>query len=432
MQPPVRLQVYVWAAVAAAHVALAVAVRFGARPQPGEWLTAALLTAMVGVAHIFPVQLGPRQRISADTAPAFAAALLLPPPLAIGVSVLGVGGGELVRRGHVIQMAYNIAVAALRAGAGALVFALLSPVSLADSPEPWRASAAFLVAALAMYTTNVALIDAVVAVQRKINPLRGWWARRKGQLPHEVSLYLLGTLVAAIGARWVGGLLLVVVPSVIVYRSLRDGMAVRMQARNALQELADMVDSRDTHTVGHSRRVADLARAVALKLDMNADDAETVYLAARVLDVGKLGLRSTIFTKTGPLTEAEWREVRTHPQAGANILARFPEYAAARDLVLYHHERWDGRGYPHGLHGEQIPAGARVIAAADAFVAMTSDRAFRRALPLEVVREELRRGRGTQFDPRVIEALFAVLNGHPQYAERMSSLAPQGVQRPAV
>jgi HD-GYP domain-containing protein (c-di-GMP phosphodiesterase class II) len=428
MQPPVRLQVYVWATVAAAHLALAAAFVHNPVPAPRELIVAVLLAVMVGVAHSFPVQLAPRLRLSADTAPAFAATLLLPPPLAIAVSVAGIGGGEAVRRGHMIQVAYNIAVAALRASAATTAFTLLSPLPLMDNPEAWRASLAFLAAGLAMYAANVILIDAVVAVQRKINPLRGWWARRRGQLPHEVSLYLLGTLVAVIGARWAGGLVLITVPSVIVYRSLRDGMAARMQSRNALQEMADMVDSRDPYTAGHSRRVADLARAVALKMGLNADDSEMVYLAARVLDVGKLGISSTMFSKSGLLTDTEWQDIRSHPRAGATLLARFPEYAAGRELVLYHHERWDGRGYPHGLCGEQIPVGARIISVADAFVAMVSDRAFRRALAPEIVRDEFRRGSGVQFDPRVIDALFAVLNSHPEFAER-GEAAPASVRQ---
>lgn len=419
LQPPLRLQIYVWTVVAVAHAVLLVAIRLGVSPSPREMAIASLLAVMVGVAHTFPVQLAPRLRVSADTAPAFAATLLLPPPLAIGVSVVGIGVGEAVRRGHIIQMAYNVAVAALRSGAASAMFAFLSPAPLAANPDPSRASLAFVGAAVTMYLVNVVLIDAVVAIQRKLNPLRGWWARRKGQFPHEASLYLLGTLVAAIGARWPAGLILIAVPSVVVYRSLRDGVAVRMQSRTALHDLADMIDRRDPHTVGRSKRVADLARAVALKLGMSADDAEMVYLAARVLDVGKLSLRTTIFAKPGPLTEAEWREVRTHPQVGAALLSRFPEYVAERDLVLYHHERWDGRGYPHGLRGEQIPLGARVIAVADAFDAMLSDRSFRRALAPEVVREELRRGRGTQFDPKVIDALFAVLNSQPEFSQRV-------------
>jgi len=418
MQPPVRLQIFVWAAVAAAHVVLLASIRLAPRPASSEIAVALLLAAMVSVAHTFPVQLAPRLRVSADTAPAFAAALLLPPPLAIAVSVLGIAAGEAVRRGAAIQLAYNVAVATLRAGAAAAAFAALSPGSLTTEPDPSRVSLAFVAAGVAMYVVNVVLVDAVVAIQRRLNPLRGWWSRHRGQLPHEGSLYLLGMLVAGIGARWPGGLVLLAVPSVVVYRSLRDGVTVRMQSRHALQDLADVIDQRDPHTAEHSRRVADLARAVALKLGMSADDSEMVYLAARVHDVGKISVRSTIFTKTGPLTEAEWREMRTHPRVGANLLSRFPEFVAGREVVLYHHERWDGRGYPHGLHGEQIPIGARVITAADAFDAMTSHRSFRRALAPEIVRDELARGRGTQFDPQVIDALFAVLNAHPEFAPR--------------
>ncbi len=413
MQPPLRLRLFVRAvAVAAAATALASS-RAAAEPERVQILVAIVVTGMVGAAHTFPVQLAPHARVSADTAPAFAAVLLLPPPLAIAVSVAGIAAGEALRRTAVIQMTYNVSVAALRTAAAVAVFALLAPASLTRGDGGWRMAVGSSLAAAAMYLVNAGLIDAVIAVQRKLNPLQGWWTRRRGQFTQEASLYLLGVLVAAVGARWPAALLLLAVPSTVVYRSLRDGAAVRIQTRQAVEEMADVVDRRDPYMVGHSRHVADLAQALALRLGLPANEAERVAAAARVHNIGNAGIRISLLAKSGGLTVEEWSEIRTHPEVSAGLLARFPDYAPMRDLVLSHHERWDGRGYPRGLGGERIPLGARVIAVADAITAMASPRPYRPALAPMLVRSELIAGRGTQFDPRVVDAALDLIQARP-------------------
>lgn len=418
MRPPLRLQIVVWAALAAAHAAMAVALLHAHAPSLAQWAMAGLLAGMVGIAHLYPVQFAPRLRVSADTAPAFVAVLLLPPPLAIATSALGIGAGEALRRRAPVQFAFNVAVAALRSATGVAVFLRLSPDGLSLRSPALTATVAAAAAAGAMYAINAALVDIVIAVQQRISPLRGWWARHHGQLPLEVSLYILGLLVGAVGARWPAALVLLSVPSVVVYRALRAAVGERMQMRRSLERLADTIDERSPYTEGHSRRVADLARAVALELRMAPEAAESVYLAARVHNAGAIGVRRTTLVKAQPLTDGEWSELRTHPAAGARLLVVFPDYAEAGDVVLAHHERWDGRGYPRALRGEQIPIGARIIAVADAFVAMMSHRPYRRALTPELVRAELRGGRGAQFDPAAVDALFAVLSHHPEFVPR--------------
>jgi HD-GYP domain-containing protein (c-di-GMP phosphodiesterase class II) len=306
-------------------------------------------------------------------------------------------------------------VAGLRAGAAAAVFGRMASGPLTATLSGERAATALTAAAVTMFTVNATLIDLIIGIQQRRNPLRGWWQRRRHHLAHEGTLYLLGALAAVSGARWPAAALLLTAPSVVVYRSLRDGVAVRVQTRAGLLAIADTVDARD-RTPGHSERVAELARRLALHLRLPPPEVELIALAARVHDIGNLGLRSTIFTKPGPLSPVEWREVRTHTEAGAQLLRDLPELAAAAPLVLSHHERWDGRGYPQGLQGEAIPLGARIIAVADAFDAMTSERPYRRALPPAVVRAELEEGRGTQFDPRVVDALLELLTREPQPA----------------
>jgi HD-GYP domain-containing protein (c-di-GMP phosphodiesterase class II) len=159
-----------------------------------------------------------------------------------------------------------------------------------------------------------------------------------------------------------------------------------------------------------------MSRLLARRLGFPPEEEERIYLAARVHDVGKIGIKSTVLLHPGALDAPRQAEIRRHPEVGARLVAKFPRFAGGRDIVLSHHERYDGKGYPRGLAGDRIPLGARIIAVADAWDAMTSHRAYRRALDLAHARTELERGRGTQFDPAALDALLRVLARRPDLA----------------
>ena len=172
------------------------------------------------------------------------------------------------------------------------------------------------------------------------------------------------------------------------------------------QSLGNAIDAKDPHTSMHSDEVAEVARTLALAMDLTPSQAAIIHVAGHLHDIGKIGVPDSVLKKQGPLTTAEWRAVRRHPEAGAAILE--PVTALKRigvvDMVLHHHERWDGKGYPHRLKGEAIPLGARIISVADALSAMLQDRPYRAALDLERACQEIDRGAGTQFDPAVVAA----------------------------
>ena len=201
-----------------------------------------------------------------------------------------------------------------------------------------------------------------------------------------------------------------------LYSSLKDYYL------NVLQSLAAALEAKDVYTRGHSVRVARLARACARALGLGAGEQEQVYLAALLHDVGKIGVAESILLKPGPLSAAEWEEVRGHPVVGARILepARFP--AAVVAAVRHHHEDYGGGGYPDGLAGEEIPLLARIIRVADAYDAMTSARPYRRGLTAEEAIEELRRGTGRQFDPRVVEAFLRIPGEEMEEIGRVGTL----------
>ena len=170
---------------------------------------------------------------------------------------------------------------------------------------------------------------------------------------------------------------------------------------NALLALSDAIEARDPYTRGHSARVARMAQAVGIRLGCDETRLGLLRLCGALHDVGKLFVPETVLNKPGPLTPEELAEVRAHPEAGARMVALDRSLRPALPGVLYHHERWDGGGYPTGRAGTEIPFEARILAVADCFDAMTSDRPYRAALPAEQAIDEVDRCRGSQFDSDV-------------------------------
>jgi putative nucleotidyltransferase with HDIG domain len=179
-----------------------------------------------------------------------------------------------------------------------------------------------------------------------------------------------------------------------------------------LSILSRALEARDPYTRGHSVRVTAIAEAIARRLGWDEGQLELLKVGGPLHDVGKLGVSEEVLAKPGRLDEQELAQIREHPKLGARILLRVAALRGALPYVLYHHERWDGAGYPTGRAGEQIPLEARVLAVADAFDAMTSDRPYRPALDREEALAEVARCAGTQFDPEIVR-IFLELFAEP-------------------
>jgi len=182
----------------------------------------------------------------------------------------------------------------------------------------------------------------------------------------------------------------------------------------AVEAMADTVDLRNPYTHDHSRRVAERAVLIARALALPEKEIEQIRLAARVNDLGKIGVSDHVLRKPGPLTADEWEQVEKHVRTGYDILGGFPEYRECREIVLLHHERWDGSGYPQANRGitsadnYRAQLAGQVVGIADALDAMTSERPYRAAMSLEQALDTLRGERGRQWEPRVVEAVEAV------------------------
>jgi HD-GYP domain-containing protein (c-di-GMP phosphodiesterase class II) len=181
--------------------------------------------------------------------------------------------------------------------------------------------------------------------------------------------------------------------------------AQRESHEAAVSSLIQAVETKDHYTRGHSERVSRASVVIAKELDLSDERTEGLRLAGILHDLGKLGVPTRVLQKSGPLTESEYAAIQLHPVRGVEVVRGIEFLREAYNGILHHHERFDGRGYPHGLVGDRIPEFARVIAVADAFDCMTSTRAYRGARSADEALAELRRCSGTQFDPEMVGAL---------------------------
>lgn len=170
--------------------------------------------------------------------------------------------------------------------------------------------------------------------------------------------------------------------------------------------ITSALDARDPYTGNHSRRVSGMACDLCHVLGMPEDITREIHIAGHLHDIGKIGIPDKVLLKPGRLNDEEWELMKQHSKIGADILAGAPKFARIAAIILHHHERFDGKGYPFGAKGEEIPLGSRIIAVCDSIDAMASSRAYRGAFPLETVRSEIEKNSGLMYDPDVAKAML--------------------------
>ena len=269
---------------------------------------------------------------------------------------------------------------------------------------------AILAAAVVFLLVNDTLVTIIISLSGR-SFLHEWTASFREMGILYVSMAPLGALLAFAyqDSRW--NILYFPFLILVIYNGFKLYANLQTETDHALVLLADTVDKRDEYTYAHSQRVAVYAGEIARALDLPRKEIDLIVSAARVHDLGKIATDNRILYKQASLTEEERKAIIAHPADGSELAGQFSMYRKGRDYIRHHHERWDGRGYPDGLAGTQIPLGARVITVADAYDAMTSDRPYRKALSSEIALAELRRGAGRQFDPDLVEAFIACYRG---------------------
>jgi putative nucleotidyltransferase with HDIG domain len=408
-------------APAAPAVAIVVLMLGLAPTAAGDPVLMVLLVVLGVLTANFPVMVSPRYKT--DAAPAIDLALVLLFPPAAAVALVGLsrilGDGLLFlrrnpvtgkRRRRLIDLVFNTSQLMIAAAAASVVYrGLASPGELGSGLVGQLASAGL--AAGVMYVVSISMVVVAAGLMTGRSPFQIWVEAAGAELKQTAAIYVTGYVLAVVsnGRPWLA--IVMMGPVAGLQLALNRSVQLREQTVSAVESMADVVDHRDPYTFQHSQSVADNAVHTAKKLGLPDREVELIRLAARVHDLGKIAVPDEVLHKRGRLTEAEFALMKKHPETGAEILAKFPQYKRGRELVLAHHERMDGRGYPRGLSGSAIPLGARIIAVADAWDAMTSDRPYRTALDPEVALGELLRGRGTQWDAEVVDAFALTLPG---------------------
>ncbi len=241
------------------------------------------------------------------------------------------------------------------------------------------------------------------------------------------------------GVRYVGGvvsagvlltLLAAIADWVIKWFKLgkeKDRLSMEVDTKNmmmerlsyqAMETLANTIDAKDNYTSGHSTRVAKYAREIARRMGKDEKTQMSIYFMGLLHDIGKIGIKDEIINKPGSLTEEEFLAIKRHSTIGYDILRNMSEISDIEKGARWHHERYDGKGYPDGLKGEEIPEYARIICVADAYDAMTSKRSYRDSMPQEKVRSEIEKGRGSQFDPKIADVFLSIMEEDTEYRLR--------------
>ena len=374
------------------------------QPNRGPWWTILILVCLAIVAEAWCVTVTSSSTMSLSFTVHFASAILVGPAVAGMIAIVGVFFSDtFVQRRSADRVIFNMAQMGISATVCGLLYVSLGgsyPMDLADDAIP------LVVASFAYLVVNDSLVTGVLALTGRSFSQEWVESIRDIVLPY-VSMGPLGALVAYTFQSTPWSVIYFVPLVLVIYNGFKLYVTLQHETDHALVALADSIDKRDQYTFQHSQRVAALSGEIAEAMGMTARDVDLIVAAARVHDLGKIATDNRVLFKQSSLTGDERAVIQAHPVEGGELAGRFSMFRQGRRFIRHHHERWDGKGYPDGLAGEDIPKGARIIAVADSYDAMTSDRPYRRALPHEVALVELRRGAGTQFDPQVVDAFLA-------------------------
>lgn len=393
----------VLAALAVAGVGLSV-------PAPVDVAQLGVYVLLAALADSVDVPLGRNYYVSLAPVVHVATVLLFPPPMVVLIVATAALADQVLhhRRGWA-KTAFNVAHHVLVAGLPALLIAQLDGGRRFQPGSDLLTLAATVVTLVTYYLADVTLLSLVIGISGRMSPLRVWRENNRGTLLLDGALLSTGALLAGLWTKLPLFTPLVLLPMAVNYLAFRTLRQVERETRAAVILMADAIDDRDPYTSGHCRRVGEYAAAIGRALGLSAAELEQIALAGRVHDLGKIGVSDFVLQKPSPLTPEEWQQMARHPEIGATILGRYSLFAETLPYVRHHHEALDGSGYPDGLVGDQIPLGARVVAVADAYDAMTTDRPYRKRLPRAEAVRRLRAGAGRLWDPVVVEAFLRVL-----------------------
>jgi putative nucleotidyltransferase with HDIG domain len=406
-EPPRRPLLFRLYYLAVLAVAAALVARAWGTPPSAAWPVAGAGLALLVLAELAPVRLPGGGRMTAGTMVDLPLLLFLGPlwTAAIDVAAALVVQG-LVQRRPWLRVVHNSAIYVLGAFASAAVYERLGGrIGVVEFPGGALALAG---CGLTFFLVNSGCVSLAIGLTEGPSPWRIWQRNFQDGILHHLSFVALGALAAVVwSATGVWGLLLVALPVLVSRHAFQLSVELRSDLKDFVRTLTQVLEEVDPYTRHHSVRVSIYAVRLARGLRRPEPEVDEIEYAALVHDLGKIGPQHQfILQKPGSLSQEEQRTLRAHPAAGAEIVAKVRTLRRVAEIVRAHHERPDGAGYPFGLRADDVPVGSRILNVADAFDAMTSDRPYRRALPLAAALQELERGAGTQFDDATVRCLL--------------------------
>lgn len=392
--------------------------------RSGEYLLAFLLAGCIVLANQFPIHLLRGTKLSLINLPIFLSAVLLPAPLAIFEVGAGLLVANILTREERALLPRDIA-----STVGQWMFTVFLGHHIVHMTLPGFHEHSYRFSLLILCAVSFILIDFVVfSLCQSFVFMEAFLPTLKAVVREgiyiEITQYLIAILGTLAADENIWSLSLLIIPVVVTYVAFKNIKEMRFETVRILEDMADTVDLRDIYTGGHSKRVADLVHQTLIQLKVGGPEATLIEVSARLHDIGKIGISDAILMKPGKLTPGEMAFMQTHPQKGSELIAKYKDFSRGASIILHHHERWDGDGYPGRLKGSEIPFGARVIAVVDSFDAMTSDRPYRKALSAHRAIQTLLEGRGTQWDPAIVNAFVDMIMsqaGH-EVPEHLSDL----------
>jgi HD-GYP domain-containing protein (c-di-GMP phosphodiesterase class II) len=423
MQRLLRLNLYV-ATVTVVAVLCAASLWAGRSQFPGWWP----FTTFVFVSALLEM-LNTQLRVGAKGSTAFimhmAAVLLFGGWWGSAVTALSTLLGELARTDQRIKIVFNVsqrllsialATVVYQSLGGALPASFLSPIVDLSTFAVQRDLGLFLVMSCVYFVVSWAAVNTAIVLSSERAFREVWNLNTRGVLAYDIVASLVALLLAWLYTRfdlWLGfgslGLLGVIVPIIAVRHVYGLYHQLEHSGQELLQVMVKAIEARDPYTSGHSVRVSEMSRAIAVELGLPAREIEQVETAALLHDVGKIHEEfAPLLRKEGRLTAEETALMQTHSEKSADLVGIISKFHGfIQESVRHHHERWDGQGYPYGLSRKHIPLGARIILIADTIDAMTTDRPYRKRLPLETVIAELLKCKGTQFESELVDVVVA-------------------------
>lgn len=420
-----RPRIYVFVAFVMLSAAICGAAVWSVRlPFPGWWP----LATFIFVASLLET-LNTQLRLGAKGTTSFimhmASALLFGGWWAAIVAASSTFFGEVARSSPSIKVVFNISQRILAVSLAALIYhalggelppAYLGSTVALSSDTVQRDLGLFVVFACVYFLVNTAAVNTAIVLSSGRAFREVWNLNTRGVLVYDLSASFVGVFVSWLYVRfdlWIGfgslGLIGVIVPIIAVRHVYGLYHQLEESGQELLRVMVKAIEARDPYTSGHSLRVSEMSRAMAVELGLPAREIEQVETAALLHDVGKIHEEfAPLLRKEGRLTDEETALMQTHSVKSAELVGIISKFHGfIQEAVRHHHERWDGQGYPDGVSGKAIPLGARIILIADTIDAMTTDRPYRKRLPLDVVVAELQKCRGTQFDPELIDVVVA-------------------------